>query len=41
MTCQVPAVDITGNQLRRDSGGKLGERFLQTDDPASRTPEKQ
>jgi len=40
MTCQVPAVDITGKQLRTDSEGKLGERFPQADDPASRAPEK-
>jgi CheY-like chemotaxis protein len=29
MTCEVPAVDITGHQLPTDSKGKLGERFAQ------------
>lgn len=27
MTCEVPAVDITGKQLPTNSEGKLGERF--------------
>jgi len=29
MTCEVPAVDITGHQLPTNSKGKLGERFAQ------------
>jgi CheY-like chemotaxis protein len=29
MTCEVPAVDITGRQIATDSAGKLGERFDQ------------
>jgi CheY-like chemotaxis protein len=29
LTCEVPAVDITGRQLETDSRGKLGERFAQ------------
>ena len=29
MTCEVPAVDVTGRQLPTDSKGKLGERFAQ------------
>jgi len=41
MSCQVPEVDSTGKQLITDSAGKLGERFPQEDDSASRKPEKQ
>jgi CheY-like chemotaxis protein len=40
MTCQVPEVDISGKQLVTESAGKLGERFPQADDPASRCPDK-
>ena len=40
MTCQVPEVDITGKQLRTESGGKLGERFPQETEDAARTPER-
>ena len=29
VTCEVPEVDSTGRQLRTDSQGKLGERFVQ------------
>jgi hypothetical protein len=29
MTCEVPQIDSTGKQLRTDSAGKLGERFVQ------------
>jgi CheY-like chemotaxis protein len=29
MTCEVPQVDSTGRQLRTNSAGKLGERFVQ------------
>jgi CheY-like chemotaxis protein len=29
MTCEVPQVDSSGRQLRTNSKGKLGERFLQ------------
>ena len=29
VTCEVPEVDSTGRQLRTDSAGKLGERFVQ------------
>jgi CheY-like chemotaxis protein len=32
MTCEVPAVDISGRQLRTNSEGKLGERFPQAGD---------
>ncbi len=31
LTCEVPAVDITGKQLPTDSRGKLGERFRELD----------
>lgn len=37
MTCEVPEVDISGRQLRTESGGKLGERFPQAGD-SSATP---
>jgi CheY-like chemotaxis protein len=36
VTCQVPQVDISGKQLLTDSDGKLGERFPQPDEGASR-----
>jgi|KBSMisStandDraft_5_1062788.scaffolds.fasta_scaffold787095_1 CheY-like chemotaxis protein len=29
ITCEVPEVDSTGRQVRTDSEGKLGERFVQ------------
>ncbi len=29
LTCEVPQVDSSGKQLRTNSSGKLGERFLQ------------
>ena len=29
MTCEVPQIDSNGKQLRTDSAGKLGERFVQ------------
>jgi CheY-like chemotaxis protein len=29
MTCEVPAVDVTGKQIRTNAIGKLGERFPQ------------
>jgi CheY-like chemotaxis protein len=31
LTCEVPAVDITGKKLPTDSRGKLGERFRELD----------
>lgn len=42
LTCEVPAVDITGKQLPTDSRGKLGERFRvldPTDKSNSTTPQ--
>ena len=34
MTCEVPEVDSTGQQLHTDSRGKLGERYAQPPDVA-------
>jgi CheY-like chemotaxis protein len=31
LTCEVPAVDVTGKQMPTDSRGKLGERFHKLD----------
>lgn len=40
MTCEVPAVDLTGKQLETDSEGKLGERFSQPLTPEQENPER-
>jgi CheY-like chemotaxis protein len=40
MTCEVPAVDLTGKQLETESEGKLGERFSQPLTPAQENPER-
>jgi CheY-like chemotaxis protein len=36
ITCEVPLVDVSGKQLHTDSRGKLGERFAQPEDDATR-----